>query len=189
LGQLILQQRVNQTMPGGLHLLLEGLGCDDESEVCLGRRDSLHRLVVRVEVRVVVDFERGGLQGGGNLCGVCVVGQFRRAGCSIKESQMAVSSTFCLIASSTGVGDAMVENGLAALARPEAARRNIGRMYSMQRREEPVGCLPRHSKVDQSESEPGRWCVVHRHLQVEIYRRPQRGAAASRRPMRRVPVP
>jgi hypothetical protein len=42
--------------------------------------------------------------------------------------------TFCLIASATGVGDAMVENGLAALARPEAARRNIGRMCSTQER-------------------------------------------------------
>jgi hypothetical protein len=50
-----------------LHLGLEGLGCDDEPEMCLLGRDALHRLVVRVEVRVVVDLERGGLEGSGDL--------------------------------------------------------------------------------------------------------------------------
>ena len=46
---------------------------------------------------------------------------------AFRKSQQDPVPTFCLIASSTGVCDAMVENGLAALARPEAARRNMER--------------------------------------------------------------
>lgn len=67
LGQLILQQGVDKPVSRGLHLRLEGLGCDDNSEVRLLGRDALHRLVVRMEVRVVVDVEGGGLEGGGDL--------------------------------------------------------------------------------------------------------------------------
>lgn len=65
--QFVLQQRVNKTVPGGLHFRLEGFGCDDEAEMCLGGGAALHRLVVPVEMRVVVDLERGGLKSRGNL--------------------------------------------------------------------------------------------------------------------------
>ena len=67
LGQLVLKQRVDEPVPSRLHFRLEGVGGDDESEVCLGRRDPLHRLVVGMEMRVVVNLERGWLKGRGEL--------------------------------------------------------------------------------------------------------------------------
>lgn len=41
--------------------------------MCLAASDSHHGLVVRVEVRVVVDDQFGGGEGGGKLCMCCFV--------------------------------------------------------------------------------------------------------------------
>lgn len=129
LGQLIFQQGVDEPVSRGLHLRLETLGCDDDSEVRLLGRDTLHGLVVCVEVRVVVDVEGGGLEGGGDLS---KTGQSRSVSVLIGKRANEPRHTFCLMASSIGVCDAIVENlsGLAALAKPKAAWRNIGRAGS-----------------------------------------------------------
>lgn len=47
-GHLIPQEPVDEAVARGLHLRPEGLGCDDEAEVCLSRRAALHGLVVRI---------------------------------------------------------------------------------------------------------------------------------------------
>lgn len=49
-------------MPSYLWSALELCGCDDQSEVCLGRGTIGHCLVVFVEVTIVVDLESSGLK-------------------------------------------------------------------------------------------------------------------------------
>jgi hypothetical protein len=79
-----------------------------------------------------VDLERDGLESSGDLRGCRLVPHhtMRRA---LPRSRNCC--TFSLIASSSGVCDAMVENGLVALARPNTARRNIGQILEV------VGCF------------------------------------------------
>ena len=54
-------------MPCRLHLGFERLGRDEHAEMRLFRHAALHRLVVGVHTGVIVDLERGGIQGCGNL--------------------------------------------------------------------------------------------------------------------------
>lgn len=67
LGHLVLEQAVHQPVAGRLHLGPEGLRGDDEPEVRLARSAAGHGLVVRVEVRVVVNLERRRGEGGCDL--------------------------------------------------------------------------------------------------------------------------
>lgn len=67
LRHLVLQQGVDEAVARRLHLGLEGFGGDDEAEMRFPGRDALHGLVVRMEVGVVEDLERGGIEGGGDL--------------------------------------------------------------------------------------------------------------------------
>lgn len=89
--------------------------------------------MVRMEMRIVVNFEcrgcksGGDLDGGGQLSAEYSLDVTEERPASRKELQDRMC-TFCRITSSTGVCDAMVENGLAALARPDAARRNMGQI-------------------------------------------------------------
>lgn len=59
---LLLQQRVDEPVTRGLHLALELVTRDDQTEVRFGRGRCRHGLVVRVQMGVVVDLEVGGLQ-------------------------------------------------------------------------------------------------------------------------------
>ena len=54
-------------MSRGLHLRLECLGRDEDTEMRLFGHVTLHRLVVRVHAGIVVNFECGGMQGCGDL--------------------------------------------------------------------------------------------------------------------------
>lgn len=65
--QFLLQQSIHHTVPRGLHLRFERFGRDEHAEMRLFGYAALHRLMVRVHARVVVDFECGGLQGCGDL--------------------------------------------------------------------------------------------------------------------------
>ena len=57
LGHFILEQLIYHAMAGRLHLGLEGLGGDDEPEVCLLGGDADHGLVMSVLVRVIEDLQ------------------------------------------------------------------------------------------------------------------------------------
>jgi len=59
---LVLEQRVDHAVAGGLHLGGEGGRRDDEAEVRLPRGAAGHGRVVGVQVRVVVDLEARGVQ-------------------------------------------------------------------------------------------------------------------------------
>ena len=65
--QFFLQQGVNHAVPGRLHLRFEGVGGDEQAEMGLAGHAALHGAVVSVHVRVVVDFQGGGMQGCANL--------------------------------------------------------------------------------------------------------------------------
>ena len=54
-------------MSGRLHLGFEGVGGDEDAEMRLLGQAALHGLVVGVHAGVVVDLERGRIQGCGNL--------------------------------------------------------------------------------------------------------------------------
>lgn len=60
--KILLQYLVDHAMSSYLWSALELCGCDDESEVCLGRGTVGHCLVVFVKVAVVVNFKSRGLK-------------------------------------------------------------------------------------------------------------------------------
>lgn len=66
-GHLVLEQRVDQAVAGGLHLGAKCLGGDDYPEMSLSRGATFHGLVVGVKVGIVVNLEGGGLESNGDL--------------------------------------------------------------------------------------------------------------------------